>query len=343
MFQRFVQERKENPSSPPILFFDQSIIAKNNRSKKTTLKTGGKKETPFLDDTSMQIQEVFTPPPPSNWGLVDGRRYHYGSFPTLNAELFGKVRPTKQWPQQDAGTYRIVAKAAALKQQELIAKAMGPRSSVPTVVTSSGGRSNVRDIEWAIHVLSKVAGADATRAKTGESRSSAQQQVLAARRKQGILIDIVITIQAYCRMYIARRRYLEQRKALITLQRRSRRTSPEKEQQEFRDTVGCAVVLQSLTRLYFAKKQYQSLRNSSIVAQSLIRGAIARQKFRELKASHLLQRWIRGSLVRCYIAKLRRSTILSQAIVRGRRSRFGCTLLFIAVSKSQGESFYRQF
>jgi hypothetical protein len=335
MFQRFVQERKENPSSPPILFFDQSIIAKNNRSKKTTLTSGGKKETPFLDDTSMKIQEVFTPPPPSNWGLEDGRRYHYGSFPTLDAKLFGKVRPPKQWPQQDAGTYRIVAKAAALKQQELIAKAMGPRASVPTVVTSSGGRSNVRDIEWAIHVLSKVAGADAARAKTGESLSSAQQQVLAARRKQGILLDIVITIQACCRMYIARRHYLERRKALITLQRRSRRTSPEKEQQEFRNTIECAVVLQSLTRFYFAKKRYQRLRNSSIAAQSLIRGAIARQKFKQLKASHFLQRWIRGSLVRCYMAKLRRSTILSQAIVRGRRSRFGYTLLFIAVSKSQ--------
>lgn len=56
MFERFVQERKVNPTSPSILFFDESIIAKNNRSKKTTLASGGKQKTPFLDDRSGEVR-----------------------------------------------------------------------------------------------------------------------------------------------------------------------------------------------------------------------------------------------------------------------------------------------
>lgn len=60
MFQAFVQERKRNPTNPSILFFDESIIAKNNRSRKTTLSTGGKQKTPFLDDTSGKVQSLYS-------------------------------------------------------------------------------------------------------------------------------------------------------------------------------------------------------------------------------------------------------------------------------------------
>jgi hypothetical protein len=56
MFQAFVQERTRNPTNPSILFFDESIIAKNNRSRKTTLTTGGKQKTTFLDDTSGEVR-----------------------------------------------------------------------------------------------------------------------------------------------------------------------------------------------------------------------------------------------------------------------------------------------
>jgi hypothetical protein len=59
MFQAFVQERKANPTSPSILLFDESIIAKNNRSRKTTLTSGGKHKTPFLDDTSGEVRGLY--------------------------------------------------------------------------------------------------------------------------------------------------------------------------------------------------------------------------------------------------------------------------------------------
>jgi hypothetical protein len=56
MFDRFLEERQENPKNPVVLFFDESINAKLNRSKKAALthigRGGGKKSTDFLDDRS---------------------------------------------------------------------------------------------------------------------------------------------------------------------------------------------------------------------------------------------------------------------------------------------------
>jgi hypothetical protein len=50
MFHNFIEERRESPNDPEVLFFDDTINAKFNRSKKATL-TLRKKETAFLDDT----------------------------------------------------------------------------------------------------------------------------------------------------------------------------------------------------------------------------------------------------------------------------------------------------
>jgi hypothetical protein len=56
MFDRFLEERQQNPNNPVVVFFDESINAKLNRSKKAALthigRGGGKKATDFLDDRS---------------------------------------------------------------------------------------------------------------------------------------------------------------------------------------------------------------------------------------------------------------------------------------------------
>ena len=61
MFQRFLEQRKDNPDSPELRFFDEAIIAKNNRSKKANLSMSGKKPTPFLDDESGEVSQASVP------------------------------------------------------------------------------------------------------------------------------------------------------------------------------------------------------------------------------------------------------------------------------------------
>ena len=55
MFQRFLEERLENPDTPEIRFFDESIVEKYNRSRVTQMQKGGKLPTPFLDDESGKV------------------------------------------------------------------------------------------------------------------------------------------------------------------------------------------------------------------------------------------------------------------------------------------------
>jgi myosin heavy subunit len=173
----------------------------------------------------------------------------------------------------------------------------------------------MRDMGWAVRVLSGDTR-DGKNEEKAESSASAREQILAARRKQMILVDIIITLQSYCRMFLARRRYEKRIKALVSVQRMSRRTSSEKEQQTFHDTIACVIVVQKFIRSRQARQRYQYQR----------------------KAAKLLQRCIRGSLVRCYLSRLRQSSIRAQAIVRGRRSRFGCTLLLMDVARAQAQA-----
>ena len=55
MFQRFLEERLEDPDTPEIRFFDESIVEKYNRSRVSQMQKGGKLPTPFLDDESGKV------------------------------------------------------------------------------------------------------------------------------------------------------------------------------------------------------------------------------------------------------------------------------------------------
>lgn len=170
-------------------------------------------------------------------------------------------------------------------------------------------------MEWAIRVLSGDVEDEKNEEKI-ESRVSAQEKILAARRKQMILVDIITTLQSYCRMFLVHRWYKKHKKVLIGVQLMSRRTSPKNEQEAFHDTVACVVIVQKTIRSHRARQHYQSQR----------------------KAAMLLNRWVRGSLVRCKLSRLRQSSIRMQAIVRGRRSRFGRTLLMMDISRAQAQA-----
>jgi hypothetical protein len=55
IFQRFLEERMENPDYHEIRFFDESILAKLNRSKRAKMAKGGPLPTPFLEDESGKV------------------------------------------------------------------------------------------------------------------------------------------------------------------------------------------------------------------------------------------------------------------------------------------------
>mmetsp|Transcript_24705 Transcript_24705/g.29863 ORF Transcript_24705/g.29863 Transcript_24705/m.29863 type:complete len:94 (-) Transcript_24705:108-389(-) len=93
MFERFIAEKLESPNNAEVLFFDESIIAKKKRSKMTVLK----QSTPFLENKSDEITDTYTPPPPSNGGLPEGKSYIYSPFPRLNLMLLSR-RKTKKRP-----------------------------------------------------------------------------------------------------------------------------------------------------------------------------------------------------------------------------------------------------
>ncbi|KAL3906114.1 MAG: hypothetical protein SGILL_009404, partial [Bacillariaceae sp.] len=59
LFQHFLAERKENPETPEIRYFDEAIIAKLNRSKKLTMANGGKRPTPFLKDNTWKSAALY--------------------------------------------------------------------------------------------------------------------------------------------------------------------------------------------------------------------------------------------------------------------------------------------
>lgn len=56
IFQRFLEERMDNPDHHEIRFFDESILAKLNRSKRSTMAKGGPLPTPFLEDESNKVR-----------------------------------------------------------------------------------------------------------------------------------------------------------------------------------------------------------------------------------------------------------------------------------------------
>lgn len=356
MFQRFLEEREENPMDPQIRFFDESIIAKLNRSKKTTLANGGKKvPTPFIDDESETVTKTFTPPPPSNLGLPDNEStYQYGTFPELDLSLFGRPRPATVWRQERSfnrssmrfksfklskaqKTQRDVMKKAVMKPDvtKRITDAtrqsvttlegaltsitpklgfMSPRSADTKDKTLSTRSANKTDKKKMMKDVSKkdkqnkgkIMVKQELKTETSdlfsESNSSgdldslpesivvplsrADTIIMNARRKQAILLDVVIKIQATCRMYLIKKQYVTGKR-------------PQREGLNFRS----ATSIQRCFRGRTARRMYASMRICAILIQTQVRGRKARLIYiliQELVAK--VQARVRGVLVRNRIA-----------------------------------------
>ena len=165
MFERFLQERIEDPDDPEVMFFDEAIGAKQaSRFGKATfgrIRNGGGRK---MDHDGDKATEKYTPPPPSHLGLPDdGRTYHYGSFPDLDPSLFGKVRHPVIWSQEyyqsnkgSASSSRIrTSKEIVLKQQSIVNGILGAPSLTGALSPSLALTHGPSALERALYALSK--------------------------------------------------------------------------------------------------------------------------------------------------------------------------------------------
>ena len=380
LFQRFLEERIENPNLPEIRFFDESIVAKRNRSKKA-IANGGKKSTPFLNDkTTWKVTKQFAPPPPNNFGLPDtedSRAYRYGSFPALNAALFGRIRPPVTWPQHtnlDSVRSKYTRSDSEMKktQNRIFKKVL----AAPNVIAAAA-KHTTRNLESTLSALSIVPIAkpqDVVSNKTegggggGEEKgelpspqrnvstlTAADTIMMDTRRKQAILLDILIQIQAICRGFLARlhcnaikgevlntkenqvqhelesakakRKNRRLRKAAIVIQSFVRMYNAQKladQLQKRRLCKAAAVVIQSFVRMYNAQKLADKLLKAIVEIQKSQRATVALKKWRIMKHSAIvIAKNIRARRAQIIFHELKRIVTSIQARVRGMQIRVG--------------------
>ena len=159
--------------------------------------------------------------------------YQYASFPKLNLDLFGKIRPPREWPRSyQKRSYRNLRRmslsATQAKERAVVAKAMAPVVKTHALLTSAT-RRGFKSLESALGALSAPFAvpppaqedhfpdhvSDVTLGSTldiGQDLiSSAEEVVLNARRKQVILLEIIVKLQACARVYLARKQIRNRR------------------------------------------------------------------------------------------------------------------------------------
>ena len=246
------------------------------------------------------------------------------------------------WPQNTRESMRFRKSSSyrvRVTQQEIVRKAMKPLITAPATLFAVARRS-AKDLESALSALSpmnirrsnnKTSSREVPKeivttstedsvdcsAVTVSTLSRADTIVINARRKQGILLELMIEFQACCRRYSAQRKYKKFRGAVFQLQRKFLRVPLVKNDAESIDwRQRRAVLMQRHARAYLAR-------------------VYAR---RRLTAIGLIQRWYRGETVRRSFRRLKHASIMAQNLVRGRLARFAFDLVRNLVSKVQARA-----
>lgn len=271
-----------------------------------------------------QITDIFHPPLPSNWGLPDDNRtYCYRQFPKLNLELFGKIRPPKQWSENKQRLAPSAIPTSVLQKQKALFSRAPSLKNLNSFLLGDGPKWVVkvpafeqRDTEWAIHALSYKFTEENRMEKplSVDVLGSAQGILLSAHRKQTILLSVIVKLQAFFRMFHVRDSYLRLRMLVIIVQHQRRKILKIREHK-------------NLLNFYIAKVKD---------VQRIYRGYSTRKwEKKRTVATIFVQRIIRGWLKRCYFLNLKQNTIKAQSYVRGRRARFAKMLILDLVIKLQ--------
>lgn len=106
------------------------------------------------------------------------------------------------------------------------------------------------------------------------------------------IIESIVCVQRWFRSILQRRKFLQQRQAVVTLQSNWRMCLAQR-QVHFRRACyhGAAITIQAAWRMHIARKTYTKLLEMVILLQARIRGNLARAKFQQsLKQKHMRER-----------------------------------------------------
>lgn len=106
------------------------------------------------------------------------------------------------------------------------------------------------------------------------------------------IIESIVCIQRWFRSILQRRKFLQQRQAVVTLQSNWRMCLAQR-QVHFRRACyhGAAITIQAAWRMYVARRNYVKLQKTVILLQAHVRGKLARMKFQQsLKQKHMRER-----------------------------------------------------
>ncbi|XP_072321462.1 unconventional myosin-Va isoform X3 [Eucyclogobius newberryi] len=132
-----------------------------------------------------------------------------------------------------------------------------------------------------------------------------------------------IRIQKTIRCWLARKKYLRQREAAITIQRFTRGYQARCLAKFMRRTQA-ATIIQKYQRMCVERKRYRQKQAAALAMQRILRAYMARQKYlalvREAKVV-IIQKRVRGWLARCWYKRCLRAIVYLQCCMRRMKAR----------------------
>nr|XP_019935320.1 PREDICTED: unconventional myosin-Va [Paralichthys olivaceus] len=132
-----------------------------------------------------------------------------------------------------------------------------------------------------------------------------------------------IRIQKTIRCWLARKKYLRQRSAAITIQRFTRGYQARCLAKFMRRT-NAATTIQKYQRMCVERKRYRQKQAAALAMQTILRGYMARLKYQGLLREHkvvVIQKIVRGWLARCWYKRCLYSIVYLQCCIRRMRAR----------------------
>ncbi|XP_023188458.1 unconventional myosin-Va isoform X1 [Xiphophorus maculatus] len=132
-----------------------------------------------------------------------------------------------------------------------------------------------------------------------------------------------IRIQKTIRCWLARKKYLRQRSAAITIQRFTRGYQARCLAKFMRRTQA-ATIIQKYQRMCVERKRFRQKQAAALAMQTILRAYMARQKYQALLREHkavIIQKHVRGWLARCWYKHCLEAIVYLQCCIRRMRAK----------------------